>query len=107
MVKRSSMKLIKNKVPYYRTVRKVIIKNNVMLVGLQGEIGEHASWGFPVDPVGQRQTGLWLITWHEALGAHAPMHGSKQRFVLLQASWGWQSLLKRHSGRQPVYGSPR
>jgi len=52
------------------------------------------------------QFGVWLTTWHSALGAHTPGQGSLH-FSLIQAKWLGHSLFVIHSGRQfggaPMY----
>ena len=50
--------------------------------------------------------GAWLATWHSAFRPHVPGHGSLH-LLLTQARSLGQSVFSTHSGRQPVYGSPK
>lgn len=66
----------------------------------------HLTSGFPVYPERQVQVGEWLTVLHSALIPHAPGQGSLH-LLLEQALLRSQSELDTHSGRQPVYGSPK
>ena len=59
----------------------------------------------PVKPSGQEQIGMWLETEQIALIPQVPGQGSEHLF-LIQALYIKQSLLTKHSGRQPSYGLP-
>lgn len=62
--------------------------------------------GSPVYPGIQEQEGAWLITKHSAFKPHVPGHGSTH-LLFTQALLRSQSELTTHSGRHPVYGSPK
>jgi len=59
----------------------------------------HSVYGFPICPTGHVHLGVWLITLHSALGAHAPMQGFLH-FMFMQDKWIGHSLLLTHSGLQ-------
>ena len=67
---------------------------------------EHSSNAFPVYPGGQVQVGMWLKTRHLALVPQVPEQGSTHLFPA-HAALLEQSELRMHSGRQPLYGSPK
>ena len=52
------------------------------------------------------QVGMWLKTLHLALMPHVPRQGSTHLFSE-QAIFRGQSEFRTHSGRQPLYGSPK
>lgn len=62
--------------------------------------------GFPVYPERHVQVGEWFTILHSALIPHAPGHGSLH-LLLEHALLRSQSEFDTHSGRQPVYGSPK
>ena len=57
-------------------------------------------------PGGQLHIGTWLMTLQIALLPQIPGHGSRH-LLREQANSREQSLLRTHSGRQPMYGSPK
>ena len=59
----------------------------------------------PVYPGLQVQMGLWFLTEHWAFLPQVPGQGSRH-FFWTQAKWLGHSVLIRHSGLQPTYGSP-
>jgi hypothetical protein len=81
--------------------------------GWQGSVGAstactglHAVNGSPEVPGGQLQDGMWLITSQTAAWPQVPGQGSTQRWFT-HARVRWQSEFIVHSGRHPVYGSPK
>lgn len=59
----------------------------------------------PAIPAGQEHMGIWFRTLQIAFLPQVPGHGSTHLFRT-QALFKGQSLLRTHSGRQLVYGSP-
>lgn len=57
-------------------------------------------------PVKQEQVGEWFTVLHSALIPQVPGQGSLH-LLFEQALLRSQSELETHSGRQPVYGSPK
>lgn len=68
-------------------------------------IGRHCRKAFPVNPFGHEHIGKWLYTLQIASVPHVLKHGSTHFFFTQAFSWG-QSLLSKHSGLHPKYGSP-
>lgn len=74
--------------------------------GLQGcilsttLIGRHSRKAFPEYPLGHVHMGTWLNTLQMASLPHVFTQGSTHFFLTHALSWG-QSVLTRHSGRQP------
>lgn len=67
---------------------------------------EQALRGSPVKPGLQVQEGAWFIVRHSALIPQVPGQGSLH-LLFKQAFERSQSAFMTHSGRQPVYGSPK
>ena len=74
-------------------------------VGLGGGMRVQAEVASPVYPWLQLQMGLWFLTEHWAFLPQVPGQGSLH-FFWIQARWLGHSVLMRHSGLQPTYGSP-
>ena len=67
---------------------------------------KHSSKALPVYPCGQEHVGMWLKTLHSAFAPQVRGQGSTH--LLLEQAWlRRQSELRIHSGRQPLYGSPK
>lgn len=62
--------------------------------------GVHSKNALPEKPCGQVHIGMWLYTLQIALRPQVLTHGSLHLFPTHALSC-WQSLLMRHSGRQP------
>lgn len=72
--------------------------------------GGGGSWqalnGLPIKPGRHVQLGEWFNTLHSAFKPQTPGHGSLHLLFKHALSRG-QSLFVTHSGRQPLYGSPK
>ena len=64
-------------------------------------LGRQERKAFPVIPGKQLHIGIWLYTLHCAFSPQVPGHGSTH-LLRMQARDKGQSLLRMHSGRQPI-----
>jgi hypothetical protein len=94
---------LKKHIFYYKLIKWSFNNNTysvwvISLLHLLGGGVEQCSNGFPTKPVGQLQTGLWLMTMQLAFTPQDPGHGSwhlRPRHARLNG----QSVWARHSGR--------